>query len=377
MKMTAPPDFSREVYCLLGLPFDAIDLMAATRHIRNAALNRTPCFLTTANVNFLVASQTDPNFRDSVIHSDLSVADGMPLIWLARILNIPLTQRVAGSDLFDALRHEQDSPLSVFFFGGPDGVAQAACLTLSAESKGLTCAGFESPGFGSIEDMSSIEVLQRINASGAHLLVVSLGARKGQAWIERNRAKLDIPIISHLGAVVNFVAGTTHRAPRSMQYIGLEWLWRILEEPMLWHRYLWDALALITLMITRILPYAWHLRLHKTNPKQLASARVQSEEDDQNCVIRLQGAWTQLNLGPLRNCFLEATQTGKNLKLDLSNVTYIDSAFVGLVMLLHGYQAQHGSQFLIVSPSKPVLRVLRFCCAEYLCSDPIPKFHTD
>lgn len=84
--------------------------------------------------------------------------------------------------------------------------------------------------------MSNAETIERINASGADFLVVSLGARKGQAWIMQNRQHLSVLLISHLDAMVNFVAGTVSRAQQWMQRFGLEWLWRIKEEPVLWRR---------------------------------------------------------------------------------------------------------------------------------------------
>lgn len=109
------PDFGREVYCLLGLPFDAVDLAAAEKRIRAAASSGSPCLLTTPNLNFLVACLSDDAFRNSVINSDLSVADGMPLVWFARMLRIPIRERVAGSTLFDALRYGSGAKLAVFF----------------------------------------------------------------------------------------------------------------------------------------------------------------------------------------------------------------------------------------------------------------------
>jgi len=94
------PDFSREVHCLLGLPIDTVDLAVAERRIRSAAASRSPCFLSTPNVNWLIACQSDAAFRDSVINSDLSVADGMPLVWPASGSPAPpcSTRFVAGPE---------------------------------------------------------------------------------------------------------------------------------------------------------------------------------------------------------------------------------------------------------------------------------------
>jgi N-acetylglucosaminyldiphosphoundecaprenol N-acetyl-beta-D-mannosaminyltransferase len=353
---------------LLGLPFDAVDTAGAVRRVLDAAARRSGCFMSTPNVNWLIGCRTDPRFRDSVIHSDLSVADGMPLVWIARILGIPLKDRVAGSTVFEALRQNTQDRVAVFFFGGPDGVAQAACRRLAQDGGGLTCAGYESPGFGSIEDMSSDGIVQRINASGADFLLVSLGALKGQAWIERNRRRLNVPVICHLGTVLHFVAGTVDRAPTYMQQAGLEWLWRIKEDPALWQRYFSDGLALIRLVITRVLPLVWFRLRNNPALAQRAGAGAEIEDDERNLVVRLHGAWTQNKLGPLRDSFSRAAMSGKDVTLEMGRVTYVDSAFVGLVMLLRGHQEQRGKRLLMVSLQSPVRRVLKYYCAEFLYS---------
>lgn len=247
-----PPHASRNVHYLLGLPFDALTLDQAVANIRMAAQTHTPCFFSTPNLNFLIASQTNAAFRQSVVDSDLSLADGMPVVWLAKLLAIPLPERVAGSDVFEALRQPQQGgqKIKVYFFGGPPGVAQRAAEKINTENAGMVCVGYETPGFGSVEDMSSADTLEKINTSGAEFLVVALGAVKGQAWILRNRAQLKVPVVSHLGAVVNFVAGNVQRAPLWMQKTGLEWLWRVKEEPGLWARYFNDGVALCKLVPT-------------------------------------------------------------------------------------------------------------------------------
>jgi N-acetylglucosaminyldiphosphoundecaprenol N-acetyl-beta-D-mannosaminyltransferase len=358
------PDFERDVHCLLGLPIDAIDLAGAQKRIRAAAAARLPCFMSTPNVNFVIESRSDRAFRDAVLHSDLSVADGMPLVWLARVLGIPLRERVAGSNLFEALSGGGDERrLAVYFFGGSDGVAEAAGRRLGREAKGLVCVGHESPGFGSVEEMSGEETIRRINASNADLLVVSLGARKGQAWIERNRLRLNVPVVSHLGAVVDFTAGRIRRAPAWMQRVGLEWLWRIKEQPSLWRRYLNDGLALALLLLTHVLPYVWYMR----SRRHPAEASVEASETKHVYVIVLRGAWTRANIAVLRRSFSQAARSGKNVRLEMTSVSHVDSAFVGLVMLLLAYQQQHCRRLAIVSVPGAVRRVLDYCCAEFLC----------
>jgi len=117
--------FDRDIVCVLGLPFDTVDLAQAVEKIRAAAFSNARCFVSTPNLNFLIAAQRDPGFRDSVLRSDLSLADGAPIVWIARCLGLPLTERVAGASVFEALRAHEGPPLTVFFFGGPPGVAAA------------------------------------------------------------------------------------------------------------------------------------------------------------------------------------------------------------------------------------------------------------
>ena len=191
-------EMNRDVWCILGLPFDAISMGDVVAKVHSSITNITPCFISTPNLNFLVASQNDDVFRNSVINSELSIVDGKPLLWVARLLGIPVHERVAGSDLIETLIKNSKGykPLNVFFFGGQDGIAEIACNKLKSHVDGLQCVGSYNPGFGSIEEMSSDEIINIINQSNADFVIVSLGAKKGQAWIEENRDKLNAPVIS-------------------------------------------------------------------------------------------------------------------------------------------------------------------------------------
>jgi N-acetylglucosaminyldiphosphoundecaprenol N-acetyl-beta-D-mannosaminyltransferase len=206
-----------------------------------------------------MAAQECEEFRQSVLSSDLSVADGAPILWLAEKQGTPLPERVAGADIFDALRYGAGRQLlgravKVFFFGGPEGVAQRACEVLNQEHEAtgfMQGVGAIYPGHGSVDDMSSERWIQQINASGADFLVVALGARKGQAWIMANRHRLTVPVVSHLGAVVNFVAKTVRRAPRPVRRLGLEWVSPIKEEPELFDRYWADGKGFLRLWFAK------------------------------------------------------------------------------------------------------------------------------
>ena len=116
-------DLAREVICLFGLPLDVVTMEDVVKRVRAAMLTRQRLFLSTPNLNFLIGCQRDSALRQSIIDSDLSVADGIPLVWMSRLLRAPLPERVAGSGLFERLRDDSpmpgDRPIRVYFFGGP------------------------------------------------------------------------------------------------------------------------------------------------------------------------------------------------------------------------------------------------------------------
>src|SRR5690348_1159769 len=115
----AADDLSRDVYCILGVPIDAIEMSDALAAIEAAVASSKPFLLSTPNLNFLVNSQDDAEFRESLHLSDLCSADGMPIIWIAKLMGLPIRQRVAGSDIFEALKNRASGhPIKVAFFGG-------------------------------------------------------------------------------------------------------------------------------------------------------------------------------------------------------------------------------------------------------------------
>ena len=237
----APDPLTRDAVALFGLPFDVGDLASTTARLRAAVDAGERLWFSTANLDWLVMAAREAKFRRTILDSDLVTIDGAPVAALARMAGLDRATRVAGADLFDALR-AGSPPLRVFFFGGRDGAAEGAARALSAG--GLIAAGHLNPGFGDVEAMSGEEIIRTINAAEADLLVVSLGAAKGQAWIARNEGRLTAPLVSHLGAVVDFAAGTVSRAPQLVQRLGAEWAWRIGQDLALWRRYADDARAL-------------------------------------------------------------------------------------------------------------------------------------
>ncbi|MBC7601781.1 MAG: WecB/TagA/CpsF family glycosyltransferase [Ramlibacter sp.] len=349
---------------ILGLPFDLMDVGQAVQHIRAAAFAGRRCFVSTPNLNFAIAARTDAAFRGSVLRSDLSLIDGMYLVWVARLLGVPVRQRVSGADLSEALRSHAGPSVGVYLFGGPPGSGALAADAINRDGGGVHCVGFDTAGYGSVESMSSNAQIARINSSGAHFVVVSLGASKGQAWIERNAERLTAPVLSHLGAVINFTAGTVRRAPGWLQVSGLEWLWRVSQEPALWRRYASDGATMVGLLATRVLPDAidgWRWRAF--GQRDYSPARLELVTTAEGCELRLYGDWRdESNFPALRDafkqCALNCASKCAPLRVDMAGVTGVGGGFTGLVLVACGWFARQGG-FDIVGATPLVAARLR------------------
>jgi N-acetylglucosaminyldiphosphoundecaprenol N-acetyl-beta-D-mannosaminyltransferase len=342
-------DLRRRVHAMLGLVFDEIDMAQTVAHVRRCAQTRERCFLSTVNLNFTITALSNHAIRHSLMASDLVVVDGMPLVWAAKAMGVPIRERVAGSDLFEALERvpattaSDNAALGVYFFGGEDGVAERASQALNArhvaQNTGLRCAGFASPGFVSAQALSSDERIDAINASHADMVAVSVGAAKGQAWILANQDRLQAPVISYLGAVVNFVAGHVERAPVLMRRLGLEWLWRIVAEPALWRRYFNDGRAFASLLLRQVLPAAKAKRAAPSARAAHAPAVFSQHEDAHgHTVMRWSGEWHADDLAPIRAAAAQALHAGRALRWHWSDTSSVDTGVIGLALLIAHWQ---------------------------------------
>lgn len=354
---------NRPCWSLLGLPFDQVDSKQAVDILDHAIKTKRKCFLSTPNLNFIVQSKSDESFYESVVHSDLVVADGMPVIWTAKLLGIPLQCRVAGSSLFETLQNKhRDKPISVFFFGGQGSAAQQAAENLNRNSVGMIACGALNPGTGSVESMSNRAIIDQINAAQPDFLVVALGAKKGQEWIMKNRDQLNVPVISHLGAVVNFVGDTIKRAPLRWQKMGLEWLWRILQEPLLWKRYLIDGLWFLRLLVTRVLPLALYQKILKRSASGSLFIEIANDIPGRNTELVLGGAATIENSRLLKSTcrkLLDQLEASPNISINCRKLDYIDSSALGTLMLLKANVKRRGGEFGLFGTSPRINRLMR------------------
>jgi N-acetylglucosaminyldiphosphoundecaprenol N-acetyl-beta-D-mannosaminyltransferase len=329
-------DTSREVYCLLGIPVDATTMDGLVDRIASAAKERKRFFVSTPNLNFVVTAQNDRAFRKSLIESDFCPADGAGVLLLCRLLGLHRIRRVAGSDIPRALRESKnnllDRPFHMMLLGGAPGVAEKACAAVNAAPGQLRCVGALDPGTVTLSDDGGCVHIAAINKTRSDILLVALGAQKGQAWIMQNLASLETPVVSHLGATINFLAGTVQRAPRVFQKLGLEWLWRIKEEPHLAARYWNDGVTMLKLIFGRVLPLRRWLRRHGKG--NVALDIEERNHSDGAHTFLLSGYACGSDIEKVSAAFSRLSQVNSVINLDFRNLQGFDLAFAGQILLL-------------------------------------------
>jgi N-acetylglucosaminyldiphosphoundecaprenol N-acetyl-beta-D-mannosaminyltransferase len=228
-------------YWLGGVRFNNVTMTEAVDAIVSMALkSEKPCLVCTANLDHLVNMQSDAGFRKLYRDADFVVADGMPLVWLSHIAGAPLKERVAGSDLFWQLgKASETSGIRLFLLGGQPGSAEKAAAKMYRQFPNAQICGTYCPPHGMLDDAGEDERIRAMIAeSQPDVLLVGFGSPKQEKWIAEHLEALQVPVSIGVGAAFDMAAGMVRRAPRWLQSIGMEWLFRLAQEPhRLWGRY--------------------------------------------------------------------------------------------------------------------------------------------
>jgi len=226
---------------ILGTRIDDLSMDEVLARAESMMSQSSPRHLITANVDQLVANYKSSAFRAIYRNAALVMADGVPLLWAARILKRPLRERINGTDLMEKLCElAARKNFPVFLLGGPEGVAAQAAASLQERYPGLPIAGcyFPYQGFEN-DELENERIRSLLVGKKPAILFTSLGFPKGIQWIEHHQAGCAVPLAIEVGASFSFISGHLKRAPHWMQKRGLEWLWRLMLEPRrLWKRYL-------------------------------------------------------------------------------------------------------------------------------------------
>jgi exopolysaccharide biosynthesis WecB/TagA/CpsF family protein/anti-anti-sigma factor len=241
---------------LLGMGIDRVRLSDAVDRIRAMIRQYTDDgrarYVATVNVDFIVNTlgsrpelPRHPELLAALREADLVTADGMPIVWLSRLLKTPLPERVTGADLVPALAGALAAQNgSMFLLGGREGIAERAAAILQKNSPGLQIVGCSAPFVNTDgpaladADAADAKIVEVVNAAKPDVLLLAFGNPKQELWYRRNRHRLQVPVSIGIGGTFEFIAGTVRRAPRWMRGTGLEWVYRITQDPRrLWKRY--------------------------------------------------------------------------------------------------------------------------------------------
>jgi len=212
-------------------------------------------FIVTPNVNHVLLFRRDRLFREAYQAADYVLCDSQVLAYFSRWLGKPIQEKISGSDLFPAFyQYHQNNPnIRIFLLGAEDGVAARAQQKINQKVGRSIVVDTYSPPWGFEQDeRESKRICDRIQRSGATVLVLGLGTPKQEKWFYLYRKYMPdcLSITFAIGTTINFEAGYLKRAPKWLRQAGLEWFYRLLQEPRrLWRRYLYDLVPFLLLIV--------------------------------------------------------------------------------------------------------------------------------
>jgi N-acetylglucosaminyldiphosphoundecaprenol N-acetyl-beta-D-mannosaminyltransferase len=346
---------------ILGVPLDPLTIDEALARIAEMVASGEPHYVVTPNVDILVQGRRNPELHRILCEADLVLCDGQPLVWASRLLGNALPERVAGSDLTPRLIAQAERMgHRIFLLGAsPEANAQAAAR-LRKNFPRLELVGGYSPPYGPLEQMDHDEIVCRVRAAEPDILFVSFGCPKQEQWISRNYRALGVPVCLGVGATIDFLAGRVRRAPVWMRRCGLEWTYRLLQEPRrLFRRYLKDLCC----FGPDLLAQTWaHLRA-----RWRRRGAVEMVSVDPACVeMRATGSLDRTVLEEQRSAWEPLVAGQCDCRLDVSGVNFIDDYAAAALTVWHRRLRRAGHRLILVASADRTLRMLRRACLEHL-----------
>ncbi len=224
--------------CLLGLPVDRVTIPKSIDYLQTVIDAGGRCHIVVINAAKVVKARRDRELADVIRRADLIGADGMAVVWASRLLGDPLCGRFNGTDLMEALFDlAARRGYRVFLLGAKPHVIENAVARLRQLYPTLQIAGYRHGYFSSEEDER--QAVRMINEARPDILMLGMSTPLKELWVHRHRELINVPVIHGVGGSFDILGGVTRRAPVWMQRNGLEWLFRLLQEPRrLWRRYL-------------------------------------------------------------------------------------------------------------------------------------------
>jgi N-acetylglucosaminyldiphosphoundecaprenol N-acetyl-beta-D-mannosaminyltransferase len=339
---------------MLGVPFDNVTTTETLARIEAMIASRRPHYAATANVDFVVQALEDLELHRILLDAHLVLADGMPLVWASRWLGNPLPERVTGADLVPRLMAEAETKgWRVFFLGGTESSVASAAARVRERHPNLQLVGAYSPPFNPLLEMNDEDILQRIRTARPDILLVAFGCPKQEKWINMHFRAAGVPFSVGVGASIDFLAGTVSRAPRWMQRCGLEWVFRLLQEPgRLFRRYSKDLRWFGSAMLRQ----TWWLGARSRRSGQPTTVSWLPSSEPAFRLLEVSPRLEVASVCAHRSVWAEAGSGGKHLVVKLDGLEFIDSTGLGLLARLQKDLRAGGKRVLLLAPSPAVRR---------------------
>jgi N-acetylglucosaminyldiphosphoundecaprenol N-acetyl-beta-D-mannosaminyltransferase len=220
----------------MGNPIDSLNMAQTIDRIEQFISERKPRQHVVVNVAKIVEMQNDPDLREIIASCDLINADGMPIVWASRLLGSPLPSRVAGVELFQNLvKLCAEKKYRPFFFGARDWVVKKMIEEFKKRYPKLNIAGYRNGYYSEDEEE---KIAEMVRESKSDILFVGFSSPMKEKFLNRWMSIMQVPFCMGVGGSFDIIAGKTKRAPLWMQKAGLEWVYRIYQEPRrMWKRY--------------------------------------------------------------------------------------------------------------------------------------------
>jgi N-acetylglucosaminyldiphosphoundecaprenol N-acetyl-beta-D-mannosaminyltransferase len=233
---------------LFGVPIDNLTMDETIARIDEMIRSGQPHQHVVVNVDKIVKLQRDPELREAILSCDLINADGQPVVWASRLLQHPLKERVTGVDLFSKLiAHCAEKGYRPYLLGARQEVVTKVAGILKSRHPRLQLAGARNGYWTPAEEADLVAGIQQTRAD---VLFVAMSSPKKELFLKRWKNELRVPFVMGVGGTFDVVAGVVKRAPIWMQRYGLEWFYRLLQEPRrMWRRYLIEDMAFLGLFL--------------------------------------------------------------------------------------------------------------------------------
>jgi N-acetylglucosaminyldiphosphoundecaprenol N-acetyl-beta-D-mannosaminyltransferase len=346
---------------LVGVPVDNLSMEDTLARIEAYIAEGGFHQIATANVNFLVNALRIPELHRVLSSCDVVVPDGMPLVWGSRLMGQPLQDRVCGSDLVPRLAElSHKKGYSIYFLGAREENSRRAVERLQQQYPNMRVAGRDCPLTVTLDSPENAAILERVRQANPDILLVAFGNPKQDLWLSRFRDQINVPVTMGIGGSLEMVAGFVQRAPRFLQKTGMEWLYRLVQEPRrLAGRYFRDFTGFF-------LPLGrqWASLALQGKPRTLTNLTLNHTGDV--TVLRLEGGLSAQDMARICALLESDPDPRRHLLMEMSQIHYLGADALAVLLRLASLLHRHEGTVWLTGLSTRIAQMLSVSNAGHL-----------